>query len=133
MPEFKLTINDTKNGKSYNKSVDTTAFKNKKIGDTIEGDDLGLKGYKLEITGASDNSGFPLRKDLEGAVKKKALLTKGPGLRNAGKGLRKRKTIRGNAIGLTTVQVNLKIKTYGAKSLEESLGIKKEEAKLAEA
>ncbi|MEM4244879.1 MAG: 30S ribosomal protein S6e [Candidatus Nanoarchaeia archaeon] len=126
MAEFKLTINDPKTGKSYSKAVDTTAFKNKKIGDVVEGDGLGLKGYKLEITGGSDNSGFPLRKDLEGIAKKRALLIKGPGKRTR-IGIRTRKTVRGNAITLSTVQVNLKVKEYGPKSLEEIFGVKKEE------
>lgn len=125
MTEFKLTINDSKTGKSYSKAVDTTIFKNKKIGDVVEGDGLGLKGYQLEITGGSDNSGFPLRKDLDGIAKKRALLIKGPGKRTR-IGIRTRKTIRGNAITLSTVQVNLKVKSYGAKSLEETFGVKKE-------
>lgn len=127
MAEFKITINDAKTGKSYNKTVDTLAFKNKKIGEVIEGDSLGLKGYKLEITGGSDSSGFPMRKDLEGIAKKRALLTKGPGIRKRKKGIRTRKTIRGNTISLSTVQVNLKIKDYGPKSLDEIFGTKKEE------
>ncbi|MFH1210626.1 MAG: 30S ribosomal protein S6e [archaeon] len=126
MTEFKLTINDPKTGKSYNKTIDTTAFKNKKIGDTVEGDSLGLKGYQLEVTGGSDSSGFPMRKDLEGLAKKRALLTSGAGLR-AKLGIRTRKTIRGSQISLSTVQVNLKVKTYGPKSLEETFGTKKEE------
>ena len=132
MTEFKLTISDTKTGKSYNKTVDTTIFKNKKIGDTVEGDSLGLKGYQLEITGGSDSSGFPMRKDLEGVTKKRALLIKGTGIRIT-KGIRKRKTIRGNTISLSTVQVNLKVKSYGTKSLEETFGVKKEQEKEAEA
>jgi small subunit ribosomal protein S6e len=126
MTEFKLTINDPKTGKSYNKTIETTAFKNKKIGDTVEGDSLGLKGYQLEVTGGSDSSGFPMRKDLEGLAKKRALLTSGAGLR-AKLGTRTRKTIRGSQISLSTVQVNLKVKTYGPKSLEETFGTKKEE------
>jgi small subunit ribosomal protein S6e len=130
MTEFKLTINDPKTGKSYNKTVDTTAFKNKKIGDAVEGDSLGLKGYQLEITGGSDNSGFPMRKDLEGIAKKRALLIRGTGIRTVG--IRTRKTIRGNAVTLSTTQVNLKVKTYGAKSLDETFGIKKEEEKKEE-
>jgi len=127
MTEFKLTISDPKTGKSYNKAIDTTIFKNKKVGDAVEGDSLGLKGYQLEITGGSDTSGFPMRKDLEGIAKKRALLIRGPGIRT--RGIRKRKTIRGNAVTLTTAQVNLKVKTYGQKSLEETFGTKKEEVK----
>ncbi len=128
MTEFKLTINDPKTGKSYSKTVDTTIFKTKKIGNVIEGDSLGLKGYHLEITGGSDSSGFPMRKDLEGIAKKRALLIKGTGVRIT-EGIRKRKTIRGSTVSLSTTQVNLKVKTYGPKSLEEIFGIKKDEAK----
>ena len=127
MPEFKITISDPKTGKSYNKVMDTEIFKRKKIKEKLPGDSLGLKGYELEITGGSDTSGFPMRQDLEGVSKRKALLTGGVGVNIERNGAKIRKTVRGSEISLETAQVNLKIVKHGPKSVEESLGIAKEE------
>jgi small subunit ribosomal protein S6e len=126
MVEFKLTINDPKTGKSYKKVLESSLFKNKKIGQDISGDDFGFKGYKFEITGGSDNAGFPMRRDLEGSIRRKALLSKGVGMQKNRRGLRLRKTICGNTIKANISQINLKIKKYGAKKIEDILGIKKE-------
>lgn len=126
MPEFKLTINDTKTGKSYNKVLDTDVFKRKKLHEKILGDTLGLKGYELEITGGSDTSGFPMRPDIEGVGKKKALLTSGVGVTISRGGNRMRKTVRGNEVSLDIAQVNLKIVKHGDKKLEELFGVKEE-------
>lgn len=128
MPEFKITINDPKTGKSYNKVLDTDAFKNKKIHDKISGDALGLKGYELEITGGSDTSGFPMRSDLEGPGRRKALLTGGVGVKIPRKGARIRKSIRGNLVSLDIAQVNLKIVKEGSKKIAELFGAKEEKA-----
>ena len=126
MPEFKLTINDTKTGKSYNKVLDTDTFKRKKLHDKIPGDSIGLKGYELEITGGSDTSGFPMRSDIKGVAKRRALLTGGVGVTISRKGARIRKTVRGAEISLDTAQINLKIVKYGPKKLEELFGAKEE-------
>ncbi|MBL7100605.1 MAG: 30S ribosomal protein S6e [Nanoarchaeota archaeon] len=127
MSEFKLTINDTKTGKSYNKVLDTDIFKRKKLRDKIAGDALGLKGYELEIRGGSDTSGFPMRENIEGVSKKKALLTGGVGVTIRRKGARIRKTVRGNEISLNIAQINLKIVKYGSKKIEDIFGAKSEE------
>ena len=126
MSEFKLTINDCKTGKSYNKIVETDIFKGKKIREKISGDSLGLKGYELEIRGGSDKSGFPMRPDMAGQLKKKALLSGGVGVTIPREGARIRKTVRGNEISRDTVQINLKIIKYGAKKIDELLGTKEE-------
>src|SRR3989344_4742277 len=94
MAEFKLTINDVKTGKSYSKLVkdnEADSFRNKKVKDAVSGDSIGINGYEFEITGGSDNAGFPIRPDLNMAGRKRILLTKGPGVRIKGKdGTRKR-------------------------------------------
>ena len=126
MSEFKLTINDCKTGKSYNKIVETDIFKGKKIREKISGDSFGLKGYELEIRGGSDKSGFPMRPDMAGKLKKKALLSGGVGVTIPRKGARIRKTVKGNEISNDTVQINLKIIKYGAKKIDELLGAKEE-------
>lgn len=129
MPEFKLTINDCKTGRSYQKSVDTDIFKDKKVGDVVKADSIGLPDYELQITGGSDKEGFPIRSDMPGVGRRKALLTRGPGVKIKRKGLKIRKSVRGNTISLAVSQINLKITKYGAKSVEELFGVKKEEKK----
>lgn len=84
----------------------TSSFLGLKIGDTLDGSVLGLRGVKLRITGGSDNSGFPMRADIHGPVKRKALLAGPPGFRPEKKGLRKRVMIRGNAVAPDIVQIN---------------------------
>lgn len=132
MQEFRVTINDSKTGKSYPKALNTDIFLGKRIKDKINGDDLGLKGYELEITGGSDTAGFPMRYDLSGSGRKKIKILSGTGLRkNLKKGINIRKTVRGNTISTDTIQVNLKIIKEGSKKLEEIFGTesKKEVAK----
>ncbi|MDD5178432.1 MAG: S6e family ribosomal protein [Candidatus Nanoarchaeia archaeon] len=128
---FKITISDPKTGKSYKKELETEAFKGKIIGNKVKGDELGFKDYELEITGASDTSGFPSLRNLPGAGRKEVLLSKGAGVKIKRAGLKLRKTVVGNQISLKTSQVNLKITKHGSESIEKILGIepKKEEAK----
>lgn len=132
MPEMKIVINDAKTGKSYKKELSSdegSVFMGRKIGDKVEGSSFGFGGYEFQITGGNDNSGFPMRRDMEGTRKKKALLTKGPGVKIKRKGMKKRKTIAGNTVYQSTSNINLKITTHGKKSVEDILGIKpKEEA-----
>lgn len=89
----------------------------KKIGDKVKGKDLGFDGYEFEITGGSDSAGFPMRRDVMGPARKKALLTKGVGMREKRKGLRVRKTVAGNTIHEKTAQVNLKVLKEGKEPL----------------
>lgn len=127
MPEFKLTINDVKTGKSYQKTVsgtETDIFKRSKIGNKIPGDSFGLKGYELEIRGGSDNAGFPMRFNLNTAGRKRILLRRAPCVKIKRKGMKKRKTVVGNMLSHTISQINLKITKYGTKSIEEILGKK---------
>jgi len=88
----------------------TSAFLGLKIGDEVDGSILGLRGVKLVITGGSDISGFPMRSDIMGPVKKRALLSSPPGFRPRENGERRRKMVRGNTIAPDTVQINTRIK-----------------------
>ena len=129
MVEFKLVINDVKNGTSYSKVTsdqESNTFKNKKIKDVVSGSNIGLKDYELEISGGSDKQGFPMRHDLEITGRKKILLTKGPGVKIRRRGMRKRKTVRGNILSLNVKQINLKVVKYGAKPLKEIFSKKEE-------
>ena len=127
MAELKLVINDPKSGKSYQKVLPENTLSGRKVTDTLKGEEIELPGYELEITGGTDNSGIPIRSDLEGVGKRKILLSKGPCVKLKRKGLRKRKTVVANTINEAIAQVNLKITKAGSTKLEDALGIKKEE------
>ncbi|MFC1648691.1 30S ribosomal protein S6e [Nanoarchaeota archaeon] len=112
---LKLNIGES-SGKCYKRDLseeESKALMGKKIGDKVKGDGFGLAGYEFEITGGSDNAGFPMRKDLRGAARKKILTTKSVGFRAKRKGERQRRTVSGNTISGRTVQVNMKVLKAG--------------------
>lgn len=112
MPAFKVVISDPKTGKSRQievKDEKARALLDKRIGDIIDGELIGVSGVKLQITGGSDIAGFPMRADIEGPVKKYILLSGGVGFHPRKKGERRRKLVRGNTISEDIVQVNTKI------------------------
>ena len=129
MANFKIVISDPKSRKAYQKEVEQAAsgLVGKKLGDKVSGNHLGLSGYELELTGGSDKEGFPMRKDFEGLARKRLLLSHGPGFHPKSKGMRKRKSVRGNTVSQSISQINLKIVTHGTKSVEELLGVKAKE------
>jgi small subunit ribosomal protein S6e len=67
-----------------------------------------------------------MRSDLPGTRRKKLLISKSTGFKPKDKGVRRRKSVRGNTISPDIMQVNMKITSYGSKSVEELL---KEEVK----
>ena len=132
----KLCINDVKTGKSYNKELKETeidAFLNKRVNSKIEGHFFGFSGYEFQITGGSDDAGFPMRFDVEGTGRKRVLLTRGPGVKINIKGMRKRKAVKGNTINNAINQINLKTLKYGSKSIAENLGVEEKTAEEKEA
>jgi len=131
MVEFKLTIGDPKTGKCYQRTVSENAAKTfigLKIGDVVKGESIDLTGYEFLITGGSDFCGFPMRKGITGA-RKRILVEKGVGFRRAKKGIKRRKTVCGEAINEKISQINLKILKYGKAKLAAEGGEKKEEGK----
>ena len=104
-------INVSHKGKAYKVETENEWLVGKKIGEKIDGSgvDDSLKGYELEITGTSDLSGIPGFKGLEGSGYHRQLLTYGPGMKDTSKGLRLRKSNRGEEISLKTHQVNIKV------------------------
>ncbi len=137
MAEFKLVIG-FKDGKCVQREAKEDAAKalvGKKIGDKINGDDVGLAGYEFELTGGSDYCGFPMRKDVQGSARKRILAIKGVGLKKKGKGVRQRKTVCGNIVHAKISQVNLKVLKEGKEKLTEAKkeGEAKAEAPKAEA
>ena len=93
-------------------------FEGLKIGDVIKGGLIGFPNYEFEITGGSDSSGFPMRKDVHGPVKKKILVSKrGIGYKPLRKGQKRRKTVRGNEITQNMTLINLRVIKYGESEL----------------
>ncbi len=128
--ETKIVVSDPKTGKSYQKVVDGSRLIGKKIGEGVQGKSVGFGDYEFMITGGSDDAGFPMRKDLEGNLKKRIMIGKSVGLREAkDKGFKKRKSVRGNTVSEKTAQVNMKIMKYGSKTPEEVFGKKEESEK----
>ncbi len=96
-------------------------FEGMKIGDTIKGGLIGFPNYEFEITGGSDTSGFPMRKDVHGPVKKRILVSKrGIGYKPRRKGEKRRRTVRGNEITFDMSLINLKVLKYGETELFKS-------------
>jgi small subunit ribosomal protein S6e len=113
-------INISHNGKTYKLETENEMLVGKKIGDNFQADQLdqNLTGYELTITGTSDLSGIPGFKGLEGPGYHKKLLTKGKGMRDTRKGIRLRKTNRGEEISINTNQINTKVEKEGNTKFE---------------
>ncbi|MFH1134124.1 MAG: 30S ribosomal protein S6e [Nanoarchaeota archaeon] len=134
MATFKIVLNDPKTGKSVQREVkddDARPLLGKKIGDTIKGEAINLPGFEFKISGGSDASGFPMRQDLPGTLRKKILGVFGVGMRKVEKGIKQRKSIAGNTIHEKTAQLNLVITTMGKEDLFKAAEKPKEEEKKA--
>ena len=125
----------TKTGKSFQKelsSQEAESLFNKVLGEEFNGELLGFSKVKFLITGGSDSSGFPMRKDLPGANKKRILVGKSLGFKGKlrGKrfgGLRIKKMVAGNSVCDSTHQLNLKVLS-GDAVIEKAFAPAKEEA-----
>lgn len=130
---FKINIAD-KSGKTFKLELETEEFMGKSLHDKIQGKDLlpDLSDYEFEISGTSDKAGFTSMKGVPGIGLKKVLLTYEKGMKKhprkegkrkrsnpTPKGLRLRKTVRGEVISPEITQINLKIVKEGAKKLAE--------------
>jgi small subunit ribosomal protein S6e len=112
MARFKVIVSDPETGTS--KAVEVEGARavpliGKRIGETIDGSVVGLSGHRLQITGGSDKDGFPMRPNIHGGVRVRAILSGGVGFRSKQEGERRRKTLRGNVITEEIVQINMKI------------------------
>jgi small subunit ribosomal protein S6e len=125
MVEIKLAIGSKEEKKVFKHVVsgaDAEKLFGKKIGDSFRGEIIGLTGYELQVTGGSDNSGFPMRKDVGGQLRKRIILTKGVGFNTQVKGQRKRVSIRGNTISAEISQINCKVIKAGKNKISKILG-----------
>ncbi len=140
---FKINISE-KSGKTYKLETEANALVEKELHSIVKGTDISpdLEGYELEITGASDKSGFTAMKDVEGMGRKKLLLTYGKGMHkkpkgdkkknSKSKGLRLRKTVRGKVISPDISQINMKVTKEGTKKLADIFAPAKPEEPKAE-
>jgi small subunit ribosomal protein S6e len=123
MVEFKVVVSD--GATSYARTVgepQAAGFLGKRVGESVGGDPIGLPGYVLKIAGGTDRAGFPLRPDLPGARLARVYVGEGFGFKAPRRGMRRRRTYRGNTIGEETVQINLVVEQKGAKPVAELFG-----------
>jgi len=111
LAKFKIIVSDP-DGTSQSMELEETQavpLIGRKLGEVIDGAAIKLSGYKLKITGGSDQDGFPMRPNIHGGVRVGAIVSGGVGFHSSRKGERKRKTLRGNVITDSIVQVNMKV------------------------
>lgn len=121
MVSFKIVIG-SKDGKTVQKELaeeQSSILLSKKIGEKINGDEIGFEGYEFEICGGSDNSGTPMRRDVEGIGKKEILCVEGVGVHKKRKGQKQRKKVCGNTISEQISQINIKVIKEGKSPLVE--------------
>jgi len=119
LAKFKIIVSDPETGKSQSVELEETQavpLIGRKLGEVMDGAAVKLSGYKLKITGGSDKDGFPMRPNIHGGVRIGAILSEGVGFHSSRKGERKRKTLRGNVITDSIVQINMKIVEQPKKS-----------------
>ena len=119
---MKLVVSDPKTGRTVQVDVPEdkrVLISGKKLGDEVSGDDFGLAGYALKLTGGSDDSGFPMRQSISGTRKLRSLVSTGPGFNPKRHGERRKKMFRGNTYSTEITQVNAVVSKQGAKTLDE--------------
>lgn len=124
MADFQIIVGDD-DGTTYSFEVDgqdANRFIGRSIGETVDGNAVGLSGYEIEITGGSDRAGRPMHGQVAGAETTAILSTGGVGFDPTVDGERKRITVRGAEVSEETRQINAKIVTRGEQSIEELLG-----------
>ncbi len=119
---MKLVVSDPKTGKTIQVDIPEekrTLIVGKKIGDELSGDDFGLAGYSLKLTGGSDDSGFPMKASISGSRKIRSLVSGGIGFHPKRKGERRKKMFRGDRYSLEITQINSLVTKSGPQSLTE--------------
>ncbi len=118
---MKITVGDT-DGQTHQIEVeDSSQLTGKQIGDEFDGGIVGLSGYTLKITGGSDKQGFPMRRSIDGTIRRQVMIGDGAGIQEDGEGTRKRKSVRGNTVSDEIEQLNTQVVEEGSKSVEELL------------
>lgn len=136
MAIFKIVVSDPKSKRAGQFEVDqskASALVGKRIGDEFDGGLVGFAGYTLRIRGGTDKDGFAMHANMKGAGRRKALLDGKPSFYPDIKGQRKRKTVCGNTVSDSIVQINAVVEKYGEKPFEELVPKKEKPAAGAEA
>lgn len=125
MAKFKIVLSDPQAGNSSIVELEearATPLIGRRVGEVMDGTALNLAGYKIQITGGSDKDGFPMSPSVHGGVRRRVVLSGGVGFNPEDKGMRKRKTVRGNVITDEIVQINVKIveRPKGAKETKKT-------------
>ena len=118
----RVVVSNPDTGNSYQVEADVNAFVGKEIGEEVDGTPVGLDGYTLEITGGSDDTGRPMRGDVEGQGISEILVSGGTGYNPDREGERRRVSVRGGEVGDATVQLNTRVVEEGEGSMDELLG-----------
>ncbi len=130
---MKIVYSDKKTGKTAQAEVKkeyVSMVLGKRMDEVLDGAAVDLPGFKLKITGLSDKTGAPSRREVEGTRKTWPLLKSGAGIRKAKLGYRTKRMIRGNTVSADTEQINTVIEEYGSKPLGEIFKAKeKDESK----
>jgi len=109
LAKFQLIVSDPKSKTSKAASLEGTkaqALVGKSIGEEIDGKLLGLGNVKLRITGGTDKDGVPMRFDIQGAARKRAMLSGGVGYKPLSDCERQRRLVRGRTVSDDTLQIN---------------------------
>jgi small subunit ribosomal protein S6e len=125
MATFQVAVADPETGATYQREVEEQSanrFLGRSIGEEVDGGAVGLDGYTLEMTGGSDDTGRPLRGDVDGPNLTEVLLEGGVGYEPSRDGERKRVTVRGGEISEAVAQINAKITEHGSEDPEALLG-----------
>ena len=122
----RVVVSNPDTGKSYQVETDVNAFVGSAIGDEVDGGSLGLDGYTLEITGGSDDTGRPMRGDVEGQGIAEILVSGGTGYNPTRDGERRRVSVRGGEVGDATVQLNTRVVEEGSEDIDTLLGEEEE-------
>jgi small subunit ribosomal protein S6e len=124
MVEFQVIVGDPDTGKTHSVEVDgqhANVFVRKRIGEEVDGMFVGLPGYTVEITGGSDQDGFPMRPEIPQATRKSVLVSKSTGFNPEDDGVRRKKTFRGNEVSPEITQINAKIVDRGPEDVDSLL------------
>src|SRR2546428_9170861 len=123
MAKFQLIVSDPVSKTSKAASVEganAQALVGKSIGDEVDEKLLGIGNMKLKITGCTDKDGIPMRFDIQGGAKKRAMLSGGVGFKPNDRGERRRKLVRGRVVGEDTLQVNSVVMAGGGPAAAEA-------------
>lgn len=126
--ELKINIGQSDGTTTQFTLEESKPLQGKRIGDTFKGEVIDKPGYVFTITGGSNSSGVPMRRDVDGSAQRKILISGGVGYRPKRHGLRVRKSVAGNTIGPRTVQVNARVEKAGDSPLTEAAASDEQEA-----